>query len=56
LRGFEWRLLWERTRGQEVFAFTNLARSANCLLFAPDGRTLLSGGEDGIRQGATGDL
>jgi WD40 repeat protein len=49
LRGFEWRVLWERTRGQEAFAFTNLARPAKCLLFAPDGRTLLSGGEDGVR-------
>jgi WD40 repeat protein len=49
LRGFEWRLLWERTRGQEAFAFTNLARPAECLLFAPDGRTLLSGGEDGVQ-------
>jgi serine/threonine protein kinase/WD40 repeat protein len=49
LRGFEWRLLWQRTRGQEAFAFTNLARPAQCLLFAPDGRTLLSGSEDGIR-------
>ena len=48
LRGFEWRVLWERTRGQEAFAFTNLARPAECLVFAPDGRTLISGGDDGI--------
>ena len=48
LRGFEWRVLWERTRGQETFAFTNLARPADCLVFAPDGRTLVSGGDDGI--------
>ena len=25
-RGFEWRVLWERARGQDVFAFTNLAQ------------------------------
>ena len=49
LRGFEWRVLWERTRGQEAFAFTNLARPVHCLVFAPDGRTLISGGDDGIR-------
>ena len=48
LRGFDWRVLWERTRGQEAFAFTNLARPAECLVFAPDGRTLVSGGDDGI--------
>ncbi len=49
LRGIEWRVLAERTRGQEQFAFTNLARPANCLLFARDGRALLSGGDDGVR-------
>ena len=48
LRGFEWRVLWERTRGEEAFAFTNLARPAECLVFTPDGRTLVSGGDDGI--------
>lgn len=48
LRGFAWRALWERTCSQEVFAFTNLARPAECLVFAPDGRTLVSGGDDGI--------
>ncbi len=48
LRGFEWRLLWERSRGQEDYSFTNLTRPADCLLFAPDGRTLISGGDDGI--------
>ncbi len=48
MRGFEWRALWERSRGQEIFAFTNLARPAACLVFAPDGRTLVSGGDDGV--------
>jgi WD40 repeat protein len=48
LRGFEWRVLWERSRGQEAYTFANLARPADCLLFAPDGRTLISGCDDGI--------
>ena len=48
LRGFEWRVLWEHARGQEAYAFTDLARPADCLLFAPDGRTLIAGGDDGI--------
>ena len=48
LRGFEWRVLWERARGQDVFAFTNLARPAQCLAFTPDGRTLVTGGQDGV--------
>ena len=48
LRGFEWRVLWERARGQEVFAFTNLVRPAQCLAFTPDGRTLVTGSQDGV--------
>jgi hypothetical protein len=37
LRGFEWRVLWERSRGQETYAFTNLARPPVAWCFHKDG-------------------
>ena len=48
LRSFEWRLLWERTRGQEAFVFTNASLSTRCLLFSTNSALLLSGGSGGL--------
>ena len=48
LRGFEWRMLWEQTRGHDMFVLTNRARPAETLIFSRDSRTLLAGGGDGI--------
>lgn len=48
LRGFEWRMLWEQSRGEDTFVLTNRTQSADTLAFTPDGRTLLAGGGDGI--------
>jgi hypothetical protein len=52
LLGFEWRLLWQRTRGEQACTITNLASPATCLAFSLDGKTLLAGGEDGVHQWA----
>lgn len=40
LRGFEWRYLWQQTRGQELRSFTAQSPAISGLAFSPDGRWL----------------
>lgn len=47
LRGFEWRYLWQRCRGDEVFAFPARTNASRVLAFAPDGRHVAVGGLEG---------
>ena len=40
LRGFEWRLLWQRCRGDDLYALRGHSNSLSSLGFSPDGDTL----------------
>jgi predicted Ser/Thr protein kinase len=40
LRGFEWRLLWQRCRGDDLYALRGYSNWVNALKFSPDGDTL----------------
>jgi WD40 repeat protein len=42
LRGWEWRYLWERSRGDEMFTLLRAQGAVLCLAFSPDGRFLAS--------------
>ena len=42
LRGFEWRYLWQQTRGNQIKSFTNHNNIVSCVAFSPDGRLLAS--------------
>jgi WD40 repeat protein/predicted Ser/Thr protein kinase len=44
LRGFEWRHLWERSRGDDAIVLTDGDREARGLAFSPDGRWLAASG------------
>jgi WD40 repeat protein/tRNA A-37 threonylcarbamoyl transferase component Bud32 len=48
LRGWEWRYLWDRCQSREQFTLPGHSNRVLSLAFGPDGRTLLSGGEEGI--------
>jgi prepilin-type processing-associated H-X9-DG protein len=40
LRDFEWRLLWQRCRGDDLYALRGHSNLVNALRFSPDGDTL----------------
>jgi len=40
LRDFEWRLLWQRCRGDDLYALRGYSNSVNAVRFSPDGDTL----------------
>jgi len=46
LRGWEWRYLWHRTRGDELFTLTGHSNSVAGALFLNDGRTIVSAASD----------
>jgi len=46
LRGFEWRLLWQRCRGDDLYALHGYSSSLNGLRFSPDGDTLATRSRD----------
>ena len=47
LRGFEWRYLWNRSRGAELATLTGHQWIVTCAAFSPDGRQLVTGGMAG---------
>lgn len=40
LRGFEWKYLWDRCRGDELYVFENLSRPVGAVAFSRDGKML----------------
>jgi len=46
LRGFEWRLLWQRCRGDDLYALRGHSNSLSALRFSPDGDTLATRSRD----------
>ncbi len=46
LRGWEWRHLWHRTRGDELFTLVGHSNSVAGVLFLNDGRTIVSAASD----------
>src|SRR5258706_12343920 len=46
LRGWEWRHLWHRTRGDELFTLAAHSNAVVAALFLNDGRTIASAAED----------
>jgi WD40 repeat protein len=47
LRGFEWRYLWNRCRGDQLATLTGHARTVSCVAFSPDGTKLVAGTQNG---------
>ena len=47
LRGWEWRHLWQRTKGDELFTLRGHSNVVSSALFLSDGRTIVSAGGDG---------
>ncbi|MCH8217574.1 MAG: protein kinase, partial [Planctomycetes bacterium] len=47
LRGFEWRYLWGRLKGDEIASFAD--GHCNALSYSPDGRYLVSSSPNGLR-------
>ena len=46
LRGFEWRYLWGRSRGEQLKTFAGHSNYVNCVAYSPDGMMLVSGSSD----------
>ena len=44
LRGFEWRYLWQRCRGEQQHTFTGFSEAVTCVTFSADGQWLAAGG------------
>jgi WD40 repeat protein len=47
LRGFEWRHLWKRCRGEQLYTLHGHSDGVYCVAFSPDGTLLASGDEKG---------
>jgi WD40 repeat protein/predicted Ser/Thr protein kinase len=47
LRGFEWRYLWNLSRGNQLATFTGHHWIVTCATFSPDGKQVVSGGMGG---------
>jgi WD40 repeat protein/tRNA A-37 threonylcarbamoyl transferase component Bud32 len=47
LRGFEWRYLWNLSRGDQSATLTGHAWTITCAAYSPDGKLLASGSQDG---------
>jgi WD40 repeat protein len=47
LRGFEWRYLWNLSRGDQLAILKGHQRTVTCAAFAPDGQRLATGAMDG---------
>ncbi len=45
-RGFEWRLLWQQSRGDQLETLRTHLDTVVCVVFSPDGKYLLSGSAD----------
>jgi WD40 repeat protein/serine/threonine protein kinase len=45
LRGFEWRYLWQLTRGDEHATFGHPGETAQCVAISPDGQFVVCGAE-----------
>jgi WD40 repeat protein/serine/threonine protein kinase len=46
LRGFEWRYLWGRSRGDQIETLVGHSNYVNCVAYSPDGAILASGSSD----------
>ena len=46
LRGFEWRLFWERCRGDDLYALRGSSYPPSTIRFSPDGDTLATRSQD----------
>jgi WD40 repeat protein len=47
LRGFEWRYLWNRCRGDQLAILPGHGRTVTCTAFSPDGMRFAAGTQDG---------
>ncbi|MGO8699010.1 MAG: protein kinase domain-containing protein [Limisphaerales bacterium] len=47
LRGFEWRYLWNRCRGEQLTTLLGHEQTLTCTTFSPDGERLATGSLDG---------
>jgi WD40 repeat protein len=59
LRGFEWRYLWGKSRGEQLMTLTGHSNYVNCIAYSPDGSMLASGSSDHrvkLWNTSTGDL
>jgi WD40 repeat protein len=46
LRGFEWRYLWGKSRGEQLKTLVGHSNYVNCVAYSPDGTMLASGSSD----------
>ncbi len=46
LRGFDWRLLWTRTKGDEIATLSGHTWIVTCAAFSPNGSVLATGSQD----------